>query len=271
MPRGISRWLAAPLFVVVLSLIASVAHAGNDTWNGNVNNLWPNSGNWVGFSPPGPGETATFDNAGSGNTTIDLNGFVQVNTLLFDTGAAAAYTIGDGPVNSQTLKLDNLGAITINNTVTTNQLINAGLDINAGDVTFTNNGTGDLTIGGNILNLTADRVLNIAGSGNVALAGNIIDNAATRGRLTVTKTSSGDLSFTFPGSIEVRTLNVNSAAGLVQLGAGTTILLDNDGAAGLTSSTGGTITGGTIQLQTSGANGDDNGTAAGTTLTINSL
>ena len=63
------------LVVATATLIAAhAAHATSATWNGNGNALWANTGNWNGppAAVPGSGETATFNNAGNGNTVIDL-------------------------------------------------------------------------------------------------------------------------------------------------------------------------------------------------------
>ena len=89
------RWLAAILLVVGVALWAGTAHADNATWNGTTDATWATLGNWAGTpaAVPGTGDTATFDNGGNFNTTIDLGTGVTINTVLFDTGSAAAYTI----------------------------------------------------------------------------------------------------------------------------------------------------------------------------------
>ena len=69
------------------------AQAANRTWNGTNDSFWANGANWSGGAP-GTGDTATFNNAGNGNTTIGLGGGVTVGTVVFDTANAAAYTVG---------------------------------------------------------------------------------------------------------------------------------------------------------------------------------
>ncbi len=44
----------------------------------------------------GHGDTATFNGAGNSNLVINLNSGVTINTVIFDTSSAAAYTIGSG-------------------------------------------------------------------------------------------------------------------------------------------------------------------------------
>ena len=109
--------------------LATPAQADSATWNGTTDALWATTTNWAGppAAVPGTGNTATFDNAGNANTTLDLGTGVTINTILFDTAGAAAYIIGSGAVGSQTLTLDNGGAITINSTVANNQTINAAV------------------------------------------------------------------------------------------------------------------------------------------------
>jgi len=75
--------------------IASPASATSDAWTGASDALWSHSGNWLGGSVPGAGDTATF-NASSSNTTTDLDAGVTLGALLFDTSTAAAHTIGAG-------------------------------------------------------------------------------------------------------------------------------------------------------------------------------
>ena len=105
---------------------------------------------------PGTGNTATF-NAASPNTGINLGAGVLINTLLFNTASAAAYTLGTGAVGSQTLTLNDSGAITVNSTVSTSQLVNANvvLELNATPAaySFTNNSATNgqlLTIAGGV-------------------------------------------------------------------------------------------------------------------------
>ena len=66
----------AAVSVLVLAAVSCPALAVDATWNGTTDAFWATLGNWAGppASVPGTGNTATFNNAGNGNTTIDLGG-----------------------------------------------------------------------------------------------------------------------------------------------------------------------------------------------------
>jgi hypothetical protein len=174
------------------------AHATSDTWTGAANTTWSTSGNWS-TSPvavPGTGDTATFNGAGNGNVIINLGGGVTINTILFDTASAAAYTIGSGAVGSQTLTLDNAGAITMNATVANNQLFNANINLSSAasaTATITNNSSSLLTIAGGIAANVAsgNGVLNVNGTGNTTITGTVTKPGA--GSNALMKTGSGTL------------------------------------------------------------------------------
>ncbi len=139
-------------------LFTSPARAGVFTWNGSSSSLWATAANWTGTSPPpGLNDTATFNATSAtvnAHTTIDLGAGVSINTILFDTANAAAYTIGAGAVNSQTLTLADTGAVTMNSTVANNELFNAAIILGTATTssyTFTNSSTtNSLTFSGNI-------------------------------------------------------------------------------------------------------------------------
>ena len=104
---GVSRKLALLMLLAgharrnATFLSPQSAEAASATWTGATDAVWPDA-NWGGVSPvPGSGDTATFNAAGNGNTTISLSSEVTINTILFDTANAAAYTIGSGGGRSQ--------------------------------------------------------------------------------------------------------------------------------------------------------------------------
>jgi fibronectin-binding autotransporter adhesin len=227
---------AAALLALAYCLPGQSAFAGSATWNGTTSNVWSTAGNWTAGGPPGTGDTATFNNAGNSNTTISLNG-ITVNTILFDTSSAAAYTMGSGAVGSQTLTLNLNGAITVNSTVTNSQLFNANLTLGtdgttAGSFTFTNNSTTGgqlLTIAGNVSQKTANnnnpaRTLNLAGSGNGLISGIINGNGATNGAnaqplVSVSKSGSGTWTLSGANTYQGTT---TISGGTLQLGNGGT-------------------------------------------------
>ena len=180
------------------------AFAANATWNGTTDAVWATGTNWSTTPVPGSGDTATFNNAGGGNTSIDIGaGGVTLQNLLFDTASAAAYTIGSG---AQTLTLNNAGAITMNSTVASAELINAGLilgtDGTTQTFTLTNQSTtAGLTFAGDIFGSSgADtKTLAVAGAGNTDISGNINDGGAGS-MVSLTKTGTGTLTLAPFGS-----------------------------------------------------------------------
>jgi len=184
---NMSKKFFLPALSIALAA-GSVAHAASDTWAGTTDNTWATSTNWAGGSVPGTGNTATFNGAGNGNTSIDLGAGVTLASLVFDTSSAAAYTIGAGGAGAQTLTIGTAGtAVNMTSTVANNQLINANLAYGANAVTISNaSTTNTLTIAGNLsgsANLTKSGAGTIALSGTNSPTGNLLLSA---GRLNIT-------------------------------------------------------------------------------------
>lgn len=156
--------LAAP-FGLALVFTATSVQAGSATWNGTTDSLWDTTTNWSASPVPGGGDTATFNNAGTGNTTITV-GNISLLSLLFDTANAAAYTLDSGSIS-----LGSAGNFTVNSTVTTMQTVNTVLALNGG-YTFTNHSTAggqSLSIGGGISSATAGtKTLTVNGAGEAS-------------------------------------------------------------------------------------------------------
>jgi autotransporter-associated beta strand protein len=180
--------------IALLSLIsANSSHAASASWNGSVDSLWMNDLDWSVAPAPSLLDTATFDNGGNGNTTIDLTGGVTNGSVVFDTANAAAYTIGAGVVGSQTLTLLSSNGIALTSTVASNQLFNANLALPTNGLfsIVNNSAASTLTIAGGISTTTTNiKILNVDGIGT-----NIISGAITSGTGTVNliKTNSGTL------------------------------------------------------------------------------
>ena len=216
-----------PSVLIVCGSLAALfgapkAYATSATWNGTTDALWSTTTNWTTSPVPGAVDTATFNNAGGTLDTINIGTGLTLKTLLFDTASAAAYTIGSGAVNSQTLILNNAGAITMNSTVVNNEVINAaitlGTDKTLQTYTFTNNSTtNSLTLAGtitgdNTTGVAGVKTLAVAGAGAVTLGGAIANGGATS--VSLTKSGGGTL-----------TLSVaNSFTGATTISGGTLIL-----------------------------------------------
>ena len=171
------------------------------TWTGTTDAQWSTGTNWSTPPAPGTGSGAVFDNAGNGNTTVNLGAGVTINTIRFDKATVAAYTIGSGAVGSQTLTLNAGGAIVVNSTVTNSQSFNANLTLGTanGDDAFTvtnNSITGGqlLTLAGSVSSTTTGaKTLTVNGAGNTRISG-IISNGS--GTLALTKADAGALTLT---------------------------------------------------------------------------
>jgi len=232
--------------------------AASGNWTGATDDTWAGA-NWS-AAVPGTGDTATFNGPGNANTTIDLGGGVTILGLLFDTSSAAAYTIGNGAVGSQTLTLNDSGGITMSSTVANNELLNAalvlGLDATAKSYSIANNSGSTLTLAANITGgstgVGATKTLTFGGPGNIVFGGNLNKGTPASGtaNLAIAKIGSGTLTVN-------PAVNVGSASGSVTINDGTlTIDFVNAGAnASLLSSFSPLIMGGgTLQINGNPAN-----------------
>ena len=182
------------LAIALLVLSIPSAFAASGTWNGTVDATWAGA-NWSATPVPGTGDTATFNNAGNANTTLDLGSGVTIGNLYFNTASAAAYTIGSGAAGSQTLTLSTAGgSIAMDGTVANNQTINAALALaTTGTYTASNSSANILTMAGPISTTsTGIKVLKVDGVGNTAISGLISSGTGT---MNLEKTNSGTLTF----------------------------------------------------------------------------
>ncbi len=153
------------------------AEPGTDfVWDGDTNGNWDTATNWnadLGY-PDGVDHTAVFQ--GSANTTVNLNGDRQVQSVTFsDTNA---FTL-----ENNTLTISDGGSIIKEATGAVNQTINSNLAL-AGDATFTNNNNWVHNAHQLILNgsISGGGTIHITGSGTgaVRLEG---DNSAFTGEI----------------------------------------------------------------------------------------
>jgi autotransporter-associated beta strand protein len=195
------------------------AASASDTWDaGAGNNQWQDVLNWMSdatmpgvatntFNNP---DDATFGTVGSG--AIDLQGQINLRSVIFGVlgNDASAFTIGDA---NDIINFTTLGGVTVNAGVTNAQQIgSAGTALNLSTdanstVSFTNNGTGLLTVAGNVVAVppTGNSLLAVGGSGNSAITGTITETGAGGSALlktgTGTLTLSNGSSFTGAGAI----------------------------------------------------------------------
>ena len=241
--------VAAALALTGTSLLPRSANAANGTWTGGAGTTtWSTAGNWSG-GVPGTGNTATFNAAAGSGGAVISNAGVTLGTLLFDTSSVAAYTIGSGAVGSQTLTLDNGGAVTVNATVANNELINAAVTLGANtnaatSFTFTNNSTSNtLTFAGNITagaSTTAamTRTLTVGGAGNMTLSG-VLANG-TNETLRLSKTGAGTVMLA-GASTYTGTTYMGGGEGTFQIGNGSTGSLNGTTGTALVFSASGTV------------------------------
>ena len=265
---------------------ATNLQAASGAWTGAANNTWAGP-NWTASPAPGTGDTATFSGAGNGNTTIDLGSGVTIGNILFNTGGAAAYTIGNGAAGSQTLTLNNSGIINLNSTVANNELFDAalvlGTDSTAQSFTNFNNSAQTLTFASNIYGgpsagsgTAGTKTLVMGGSGNTVISGSLL-NGATSGAAatTIALTKLGAGALTFNGTVDASTIGGGAgggAYGAVTVNDGTLLIdFSNAGAASdlLNAFSPVSLGGGTLQINGNAANASTQNFNSGSGVTVN--
>jgi len=177
------------LIFTTLALVGLSHHAmsANATWTGlGADSLWTTTGNWNTSPVPGTGDTATFNGAGNGKTTI-TTAPAALASYIFNTGSAA-YTISG---SSTTWAVPNGGGVTINSGVTTDQSL-SGIQFTrpaSGTTTnFSNQATNTTLKLGTIFNSNASsgnallKFTPTSGATIEVISGKFVDNASTAGR-----------------------------------------------------------------------------------------
>lgn len=209
-------------------------HAASATWNGATDSSWATETNWSVAPVPASGDTATFNNAGGAVDVIDLGGSgVTIGSLVFDSASVAAYTLGSGAAGSQTLALNDSGAITANNTIAANQIFNArlilGTDASGQSYSITNNDQShSISFAGGITGATGgtsgSKTLNVSasplGTGGIIMGGAITNGGADSLALTFSSvTGNSQINFgnsgnTFTGGVGIGSgMRLNVAVG----------------------------------------------------------
>ena len=226
--NGQAKSLLTLVAAAAAGLIGHDAYAANASWLGTTNGNWSTSTNWSAATPT-TGNTATFNGAGNGNTTIDIDSGRVVTSIAFTTNAVS-YTIGSGVASSD----DTLALVSGGNVSILVGLVNTGLTetINAplslgGSYAFTNAQAGAgsrLVFAGNITNsATSTLTLSGAGTGSNLISG-IISNGsggtvqtlsitATLGTWEITGNNSYSGGTTLSGSTGTVQIGHNSALG----------------------------------------------------------
>lgn len=258
------------LFSVFFSRLA---FAGSDTWNGaSGTSEWASTGNWAGSSVPGSGDTATFDNAGNGQTTIDLGTGVSVNQIDFTGAPCAAYTIGLGGAGGQSLTLNSGSTISVDASASNAQTVNANISLSgAGNLNLSGSSTSSNAVMGSISGSGVSVVKN--GVGSWILSGNNTYDGGTtltQGTLMINSTTAlGVGAFTIEngttfgsnGSITLSNSNVQTwngsftfSGGTLDLGTGGVTMSASPviTVSGGTLTVGGAISGSTFPLTKSG-------------------
>jgi autotransporter-associated beta strand protein len=222
----------------------------NFSWTGVLNSTWFTSGNWTPGGPPGPGDTAVFNQAFLNQPNLTVGS--TVGTLHMATGVIQNVTLSANP--GATLNISGLGivgtGILIDNTNAATLTISATLGVNNNQAWINNSGnlftvSGNVSLSGNALtvngtgNTLISGVMGVSGSlikdgtGTLTLTGSNLYTGGTAvngGTLLVNNTSGVG---TGTGSVTVSnagtTLGGTGTMGAVQVGGGTNIAPGNGG------------------------------------------
>jgi len=241
------------------------AHAASGYWNGTESVFWTNTANWSAAYPSG-GDTASFTNAGNGQTIIDLTGLSSIKSIAFDTSAVASYTIGSGGANAQTLATAGDGQISLSATAAADQSFAAALQL-PGNYTFANDNAARTLTLNNVTGTTVDKSLTLNGTGAISILGNL-----SRGGNALNVYLNGTGAFTLSGANnQLSSLSLNGVNAVINLPEGSLTTFNSGGGVNLYAGQNSVINGpGAIVLSTGGGeNYSDNSVANGKTLTIN--
>ncbi len=221
--------------IAILSLVFSPVtpvFAESANWVGAIDATWADTtGNWSNTPGvvPGTGDTATFNAAaGIGGATIDLGAGVTLTSLIFDTAAVDAYTIGTGPL--QSLTMDPSGSIAMTAAVANSQTIASEVFINTA-CGFANNATDNTKL----LSFTGPITGDAGGAKPLTLSGsntgdNLISGIIGNG-------SGGAVAIIKSGTGKWVLSNANTYTGVTTIGAGSLNIRNNAALGGVVNAT----------------------------------
>jgi autotransporter-associated beta strand protein len=196
-----SRSTGLALCAVFTSYATAVSGASGTWQSTNTvygSSAWTNSYNWSASPYPSAAQTATFSGSGNGRTVIDLDGLSSISNITFSGTGAAAYTLGAGGPDAQTLTLSANGILQLASSVANPQRVDAkiqlGPDAAAGSYSVRNDSsTYPLTLAGGAFHpgSGASKALTFLGNGTTVVSGNILSNGVNT--LTVTNAGPGHL------------------------------------------------------------------------------
>jgi autotransporter-associated beta strand protein len=180
---------------------------GGNVWDAGGAFNWSDGANLVVFND---GALALFDQSGSNNAPVTLNGSLQPNSVTVN--ASKNYTLtGNGNLaGSMALTKTNSGTLTVNTTNT----FSGGINLNAGTISVGNSaaaGTGALRFNGG--------TLTFSGSGQPSYANALIINS--NGTILSQGGNNNIVSGAWSGSAAA-TLNINIASGTFTIGGNMT-------------------------------------------------
>ncbi len=236
--------LRAALGLLLFSFGLCRAYA--QTWNGlsPLDSKWSTLLNWSSVLPPANNGTADAHFAGSTRTSPDMDANWNVNSVTFDSGAAA-FTLGSTGGSTLTIQ----GGGIANNSTNTQTIGNA---VTLGAAQTWSAASGNLMVSGNIAN--GGNLLTISGGSDTAVTGVI--------------SGSGGLTKSGNGTLTLSGANTYSGATTVSTG---TLKLDNSGTttARLTNTSGITVNSSGTLLLASSSGSSTNRINDNATVTLN--
>ncbi len=266
-PDQLHAWKKFGVTGMVLAAgLSSLADTG--TWNGTQDALWTNGANWSASPYPSGNDTATFDNAGNGNTAIDVAGLSSISNITFTGASVAPYTIGSG---GQEVLLSAGSTILMTADAANSQSVQAGLLLPGGNssATFRNDSPLQTLTFGKVYGYTSGtmtKTLYMQGAGPITFQDDLLRYLSV---LNVYHQSTNDV--TFNGNATLTQLSLDGANAVLNIASGKVLTFSNGGGYNIIANEDSVINGpGEIVLSTN--SGDDhanNSAATGKKLTIN--